>query len=167
MEPIRHGTAVGQAQGARRRISRPHIDPMGAHLAVLFLREPVQAPQRRGRVPAALHRQDPRPRRVAQVSHQGHVEFMPLLQAQFIQPDVGDHAPGIDPSILGQLILDDPVDRLGRDPQATGDLLRRAADQRAEHELLEAIRIGHVLALERGDDVLAVVTPRAAVEGAW
>ena len=34
---------------------------------------------------------------------------MPLLQAQFIQPNVGDHTLGIDLSILGQLILDDPV----------------------------------------------------------
>ena len=34
---------------------------------------------------------------------------MPLLQAQFIQPNVGDHTLGIDLSILGQLILDYPV----------------------------------------------------------
>src|SRR5271157_1414720 len=90
---------------------------------------------------------------------------MPLLQAQFIQPNVGDHTLGIDLSILGQLILDDPVYRLGRDSQATGNLLRRAADQRAEHELLEAISVGYVLAFERGDNVLPVVTPRTAMEG--
>jgi len=72
---------------------------------------------------------------------------------------------GIDLSILGQLILDDPVYRLGRDSQATGNLLRRAADQRAEHELLEAISVGYVLAFERGDNVLPVVTPRTAMEG--
>ena len=47
MEPIRHGTAVGQPQGARRRISRPHVDPMGADLLALFVREPLQALQRR------------------------------------------------------------------------------------------------------------------------
>ena len=64
-----------------------------------------------------------------------------------------------------QLILDDPVYRLGRDSQATGNLLRRAADQRAEHELLEAISVGYVLAFERGDNVLPVVTPRTAMEG--
>ena len=52
MEPIRHGTAVGQPQGARRRISRPHVDPMGADLLALFLREPIQAFQRRRRVSA-------------------------------------------------------------------------------------------------------------------
>src|SRR5271157_2584945 len=90
---------------------------------------------------------------------------MPLPQAQFIQPNVGDHTLGIDLSILGQLILDDPVYRLGRDSQATGNLLRRAADQRAEHELLEAISVGYVLAFERGDNVLPVVTPRTAMEG--
>ena len=90
---------------------------------------------------------------------------MPLLQAQFIQPNVGDHTLGIDLSILGQLILDDPVYRLGRDSQAAGNLLRRAADQRAEHELLEAISVGYVLAFERGDNVLPVVTPRTAMEG--
>ena len=165
MEPIRHGTAVGQPQGARRRISRPHVDPMGADLLALFLREPLQALQRRRSVSATLHRQDLRPSRVAQVGHQRHVEPVPLLQAQFIQPNVGDHTLGIDLSILGQLILDDPVYRLGRDSQATGNLLRRAANQRAEHELLEAISVGHVLAFERGDNVLPVVTPRTAVEG--
>ena len=69
MEPIRHGTAVGQPQGARRRISRPHVDPMGADLLALFLREPIQAFQRRRRVSATLHRQDLRPRRVAQIGH--------------------------------------------------------------------------------------------------
>ena len=42
MEPIRHGTAVGQPQ-AHARISRPHVDPMGADLLALFLREPIQA----------------------------------------------------------------------------------------------------------------------------
>src|SRR5208337_4951782 len=46
-----------------------------------------------------------------------------------------------------------------------GNLLRRAADQRAEHELLEAISVGYVLAFERGDNVLPVVTPRTAMEG--
>ena len=90
---------------------------------------------------------------------------MPLLQAQFIQPNVGDHTLGIDLSILGQLILDDPVYRLGRDSQATGNLLRRAADQRAEHELLEAISVGYVLAFEWGDNVLPVVALRTAMEG--
>ena len=40
-----------------------------------------------------------------------------------------------------------------------------AADQRAEHELLEAISVGYVLAFERGDNVLPVVTPRTAMEG--
>ena len=34
---------------------------------------------------------------------------MPLLQAQFIQPNVGDHTLGIDLSILGQLIRVQPV----------------------------------------------------------
>ena len=103
-------------------------------------------------VSATLHRQDLRPSRVAQIGHQRHVEPVPLLQAQFIQPNVGEHTLGIDLSILGQLILDDPVYRLGRDSQATGNLLRRAANQRAEHELLEAISVGHVLAFERGDN---------------
>ena len=80
MEPIRHGTAVGQPQGARRRISRPHVDPMGADLLALFVPEPLQALQRRRRVLATLHRQDLRPSRVAQIGHQRHVEPVPLLQ---------------------------------------------------------------------------------------
>ena len=42
---------------------------MGADLLALFLREPIQAFQRRRRVSATLHRQDLRPRRVAQIGH--------------------------------------------------------------------------------------------------
>ena len=49
---------------------------------------------------------------------------------------------GIDPAILGQLVLDDPFHRLGRDPQAAGHVLGGAADQRPEHELLEAVGVG-------------------------
>ena len=37
----------GNLRSARRRISRPHVDPMGADLLALFLREPIQAFQRR------------------------------------------------------------------------------------------------------------------------
>ena len=66
---------------------------------------------------------------------------------------------------LVQLVLDDPFHRLGGDPQASGDVLRGAADQRSKHELLEAVGVGDVLALERRDDVLAVVAPPTAVEG--
>ena len=73
---------------------------------------------------------------------------------------------GIDLSILGQLILDDPVYRLGRDSQATGNLLRRAADQRAEHELLEAISVGYVLAFERGIMCCRMETTQRW-KGAW
>src|SRR5512147_837634 len=105
-----------------------------------------------------------RPRRVAQVGQERHVEPVPLLQAQFIQADVGDHALGIDPAILGPLVLDDPLHRLGGDPQAAGHVLGRAADERSEHELLEAGGVGRVFPLERGDDVLAVVAPGTAVE---
>ena len=72
---------------------------------------------------------------------------------------------GVDHAILGQLVLDDPLHRLGGDPQAAGHVLGRAADQRPEHELLEAEGVGRVLPLERGDDVLAVVAPRTAMEG--
>src|SRR3954466_2243445 len=90
---------------------------------------------------------------------------MPLLQAQLVQPDVGDHPRGIDLSLLGQLVLDDPFDRLGGDPQASGDFLRRAADQRSEHESLEAVGVGDLLALEGGDEVLAVAATPTSVEG--
>src|SRR5512147_1385499 len=86
-------------------------------------------------------------------------------QAQFIQADVGDHPLRIDHAILGQLVLDDPLHGLGGDPQSAGDILGRAADQRPEHELLEAVGVGRVFPLERRDDVLAVVAPRTAVEG--
>jgi hypothetical protein len=88
-----------------------------------------------------------------------------LLQAQFVQADVGDHPLGIDPAPLGQLILDNPFDRLGRDPQAAGDVLGRTADQGPQHELLEAEGVGRVLALEGGDEVLTVVAASTAVEG--
>jgi hypothetical protein len=64
---------------------------------------------------------------------------MPLLEAQFIQADVGDHPLGVDPAILGQLVLHDAFHGLGGDAQAAGDILRRAADERPQDELFEAI----------------------------
>lgn len=103
---------------------------MGLNPLTLFFRESVQAFQGGIAVLATLHRQDLRPRRIAQVGHQSHVEPMPLLQAQFIQPNIGNHTVGVDLSVLGQLILDDPFHRLGRDSQPARDLLSRAADQR-------------------------------------
>ena len=165
MEPIGHGTAVLQPHGARRGIGRPHVHPVGPDLLALLLREEIQTLLGRGRVLASGHGQDLGPRRIAQVGHQGHVEPMPLLQAQFVQADVGDDPLGIDLALLGQLILHDPFHRLGRDPQAAGDVLRRAPDQGSEHKLLEAVGVGDVFALERGDDVLAVVAASTAVEG--
>ena len=138
---------------------------MGPDLLALLLREEIQTLLGRDRVLAFGHSQDLGPHRIAQVGHQGHVESMPLLQAQFVQADVGDDPLGIDLALLGQLILHDPFHRLGRDPQASGDVLRRAPDQRSEHKLLEAVGIGDVLALEWGDDVLAVVAASTAVEG--
>ena len=56
-------------------------------------------------------------------------------------------------------------DHLGRDAQPAGHLLGGATDQRPEHELLEAIGVGDILALERRDDVLPVIAPATAVEG--
>jgi len=90
---------------------------------------------------------------------------MPLLKAQFIQTDVGDHPLGVDHAILGQLVLDNPLHRLGGDPQAAGYVFRRAADQRPQDELLETVGVGGVLPLERRDQMLAMVAPRTAVEG--
>ena len=86
-------------------------------MLTLFLRESVQALEGSIAVLATLHRQDLAPRRIAQVGHQSHVQPMPFLQAQFIQPNIGDHTVGMDLSVLGQLILDDPFHCLGRDSQ--------------------------------------------------
>ena len=90
---------------------------------------------------------------------------MPFLQAQLIQPNIGDHTVGVDLSVLGQLILDDPFHRLGRDSQPARDLLSRTADQRPQYELLEAVCIGHVFAFEWWNDVLAVIASPTAMEG--
>src|SRR3954447_24039671 len=54
---------------------------------------------------------------------------------------------------------------LGGDPQAAGHVLGRAADERPEHELLEAKGVGRILPLEGWDDVLAVVAACTAMEG--
>ena len=81
--------------------------------------------------------------------------FGEFLKAQF----------GVDHAILGQLVLDNPLHRLGGDPQAAGYVFRRAADQRPQDELLETVGVGRVFPLERRDDVLAVVAPRTAMEG--
>src|SRR5947208_2065230 len=61
--------------------------------------------------------------------------------------------------------LADPLHRLRGDPQPAGGVLGRTADQRAEHESLEAVGVGGLFPLERRDGVLAVVAPRTAMEG--
>jgi hypothetical protein len=165
MEPIGHSAAVLQPRGARRGIGRAHVHSVGPDLLALLLREEIQTLLGCGRVLAFGHGQDLGPRRIAQVGHQGHVESMPLLQAQFVQTDVGDDPLGIDLTLLGQLIGHDPFHRLGRNPQATSNVLRRAPDQGPEHKLLEAVGVDDVFALERGDNVLAVVAASTAMEG--
>ena len=107
---------MGQHHGARRRISRPHVDPMGADLLALFLREPIQA------FSVAVVSL---PRSTAKICGRvGSLRWSltsrradAASSTQFIQPNVGDYTLGIDLSILGQLILDDPVYRLVEIPK--------------------------------------------------
>ena len=58
MEPIRRTARLWAASGRTPPDKPARVDPMGADLLALFLREPIQAFQRRRRVSATLHRQD-------------------------------------------------------------------------------------------------------------
>jgi hypothetical protein len=113
------------------------------------------------------HGQHLGPFRVGQVREDRDVQLVPLLQAQLVNADVLDHPPGIDLLGLGvgELVADDQADRLRRDPDPPSDVLLVAADQRPEHVPLEAEGVADVPALERRDQVLAVVARGAAVEG--
>jgi hypothetical protein len=92
---------------------------------------------------------------------------VPLLQAQLVDPDVGDHPLGIDLLVrrVGQLVTDDPPDGLGRDAQPAGHVLLRAADERPQDMLLEPEGVAGVPPLERRDQVLPAAAVRAAVVG--
>src|SRR5205085_10136068 len=93
--------------------------------------------------------------------------LMPLLEAQLVDADIRDPSLRIDLLGLGirQLVADDQPDHLGGDTQASGHLLFAAADQQAQHLLLEAVGVAGVLALKGRDEELPVVAPRAAAEG--
>jgi hypothetical protein len=62
-------------------------------------------------------------------------------------------------------VADNEADGFGRNAQPPGHFFLVAADEQAQDLLLEAVGVAGVLALEGWDDILAVVTPRAAVEG--
>jgi len=66
--------------------------------------------------------------------------------------------------IVLQLVLDDAVNGFGRDTQPSGNVFFVAADEHAQHVFLEAVRVSHVLAFERGEVLLPMPARRATME---
>ncbi len=163
VEPVHHGPCVREEPSTGGVERRTHVRSVRSHLPPLPFRQPPQARPARRLVPPVGHGQHLRSLGVGQVGQQGDVEFVPLLEAQFVDPDIRDDSLRIDPlgSGVGQLVADDPPDRLGRDPEPAGDFLFVAADQRPKHMVLESECVAGVPALERRNQVLPAAAMRA------
>jgi hypothetical protein len=167
VEAVDHRPGLGQQAATGGVVRRPHVGPVGPDLPPLLLGQLLQTLPA-GRLVAPLgHGQHFGPLRVGQIGQDGHEQFVPLLEAQFIDAHVRDDPPGIDPAGpgVGQLVPDDQPDRLRRHAEPTGDLLLGAADQRPQDVLLEAAGIADLPPLEGRDEVLTVTAVGAAVEG--
>lgn len=104
--------------------------------------------------------------RIGQVGHDGHVQLVTLLQTDFIHADIRDHALRIDRHGLavGQLILDDETHRLRGDTESPRHLGFVGADEHPQHLFLEAIGVTGILALERRQEVVAMMAFGAAMK---
>lgn len=164
MKTVRHAPGVRQTFLARFVEGRSHVHAVAVHLRPLRRRQTLQALPPGRFVPPRLHRQQPRPLRVRQVGQQRHVQLVPLLQADLVHAHVANHPRRVDALGLLQLMLDDAVHRFRGDTQAPGNVCRGAADQQTQDVLFKSERIAGVLALERRDQVLAMMAARAAVK---
>jgi len=167
VEPVHHRLGVGQQPPAGVVERLGHVRPVRRHPPTLLRGQFFQALAGRRLVAALSHRQHRRPLRVGQVGQDRDEEPVPLLQAQLVDTHVADDPLGINLLGLsvGQLVVDDQADHLRRDAQPPGHLLLGAADEQAQHVLLEAVGVADFLAAEGRDEVLAVVAVRAAVVG--
>jgi hypothetical protein len=104
--------------------------------------------------------------RITQIGHDGHVQFVAFLQADFVHADIRDDAVRIDHQRLavGQLVLHDETHRFRGDAQSPRHLGFVGADEHLQHPFLEAIGVTGVFAFERRQKVLAVMAFGAAME---
>jgi hypothetical protein len=129
MEAVNHRLAVGELDLARRQVSGAHVRPMGAYLTTLLLGKAVQAFLRRRLILAGLHCHDPWPARFGQVGEDGGIQFVPLLQTDFIEAYVGDLQARSDVLFVLELVGHDGGHHLRTDPQSPRHFFLGGADQ--------------------------------------
>jgi hypothetical protein len=161
--------ALGNSPGRRCGERRGHVRPPRLDLLPLPLGQLLQAVQPRRLVPPLGHGQHLLTLRVREVGQDRDEELVPLPQAQFVDSPIGDDPQRIDLLGLGVglLVAVDQPDRLGSSAQPAGHLLLVAAEEQAQHLLLEAVGVARVPALEGREQVLAVTVSAkgASVEG--
>ena len=108
-------------------------------------------------VPTGGNRQNLRLLGVAQVGQDGRIQLVPLLEADLVQAKADDEPLRVHffGSLVGDLVGHNEGDGLCGNPQTLSDLFFRAADEASQNVSLEAIGVGHVLALEGRQQVLA------------
>src|SRR5262249_46450118 len=114
VETIDDCPGVGQQSPAGVVERLAHVSPVRLYLPPLLLRHLPQAVPARRLVPPLGHGEHLGPVGVGQIRQERDIEFVPLLQAQLVDPHVTDQPLGIDLFGLGvgQLVADDQADGL-------------------------------------------------------
>lgn len=164
VEAINHPLRLGQERRTGVVERQPHIDAIGEHLGPLRRRETLQALASSRLVAARHDRQHFGLLRLRQIGQDGHVQLVPLFQAEFIHADMLDDALRIDRFGVAELVPHDARHRFRGNAQTPGHFRFVAADQQTQHMLFEAIRIAGLLAFEGRNQILAMMAVRAAME---
>ncbi|MCA9114922.1 MAG: hypothetical protein KDA79_07520, partial [Planctomycetaceae bacterium] len=101
--------------------------------------------------------------RIGQIGEDRGVKAVPLLQADLVQADVCHHPLRVDLLFVLQPATDDQRHHFRTDSQLPRDLLFGRADDRPQHQFLEAECDCHLLPLERRQQPLPVPAPVTAV----
>jgi hypothetical protein len=167
VKTIDHRLGMGQqlATGIVKRDG--HVGPVSPHLLALLGRQFFQAFSGRGLIAPFGHRQHLGLFRVRQIGEDGTVEFVPLLQTQLIDADIGNLPVRINLFSLGvrQLMADDQAHHFRRNAQTPSHLLFGAADQQPQYLALKPKGVRDIPALERRNEELPVIAPGTAMVG--
>lgn len=166
MEPIDHRLGLRQQGRTGFVVGGPHVHTITQHLVTLLGREQIQTSYGCFLVAARHHRQHFGMLWITQIGHDGHVQLVTFLQADLVHADIRDDALRIDRQRLAiaQLVLHDEAHRFRRDAQTPGHFGFVGANEHTQHQLLEAIGVAGLLAFERGQEIVAVMAFRAAME---
>jgi len=130
VKAIDHRAGVAQEHATGGVESGTHVGAVGLHPQALRFAQLFQAFAGSRLITPLRHGQDLGLVGMGQVGQDRAVQLVALLQAQFVDADIGDLPMGFDLLGLGisQLVLDNQGDRFGRDAQAASHLLFVAAD---------------------------------------